>query len=135
MLGHKNTNVFLLHSEVKRRRLFGTGLGKYCSGMGSSALAWKVSSLWIFWTDWGYLYLTQIQNRNPRTYTHRGTRGGGLMEPSLSFLYVAVFRNDFATSGKPLTFSRRQGILYGWWRCWRSVRSPSMVAILDFIRN
>ena len=35
------------------------------------------------------------------------------MEPPLSFLYVAVFRNDFATSGKPLTFSRRQGILYG----------------------
>ena len=70
-----------------------------------------------------------------KSYPHRGTRGGGLMEPPLSFLYVAVFRNDFATSGKPLTFSRRQGILYGWWRCWRSVRSSSMVAILDFIRN
>ena len=148
MLGHKNTNVFLLHSEVKRRRLFGTGLGKYCSGVGSSALAWKVSSLWIFWTDWGYLYLTQIQNRNlfffifnltlghtRKVLAHRGTRGGGLTKPPLSFWYVAVFRNDFAISGKPLTFSKIQGIFYGWWRCWRSVRSPNMVATLYFIKN
>ena len=153
MLGHKNTNVFLLQSEAKRRRMFGIGLGKYCPGMGSSALAWKVSSLWIFWTDWGYLphwgclYLTQIQNRNPlfffnltlghtrKVLAHRGTRGGALMRPPLSFWYVAVFRNDFAISGKPLTFSKIQGIFYGWWRCWRSVRSPNMVATLYFIKN
>ena len=153
MLGHKKINVFLLQLEAKRRRMFGTGLGKYCLGIGSSALAWKVSSLWFFWTDWGYLphwgylYRTQIQNRNrlffqfnPRTYTHSLTptavQGvGGWWNPPLSFWYVAVFRNDFAISGKPLTFSKIQGIFYGWWRCWRSVRSPNMVATLYFIKN
>ena len=72
---------------------------------------------------------------NPRTYTqqthpHRSTRGGGgLMEPSpLGFWYVALyvlFRNGFAFSEKPLIFSTRGGIFYGWWWCWRSVTSPN----------
>ena len=39
----------------------------------------------------------------------------------------------FAVSGKPLIFSTRSGIFYGWWRCWRSVTSPKMVAILAAI--
>ena len=58
------------------------------------------------------------------------TRGGGrgVWTPPLSFWYVAVFRNDFAFSGKPLILSKSWGIFYGWWRCLRSVTSPNMVA-------
>ena len=71
---------------------------------------------------------------------HCGTRGGveGI-HPSLSFWYVTVLRNDFALSEKPLIFSTRWGIFYGWWCCWRSVTSSNMVAILAailyFIKN
>ena len=54
---------------------------------------------------------------------------------ALGFWYVAVFQNDFAFSRKPLILSTRRGIVYGWWRCWRSVTSRNMVAILDFIKN
>ena len=43
--------------------------------------------------------------------------GGGLIEPSLGFWYVAIFQNDFAFCGKSLIFSTRWGIFYGWWRC------------------
>ena len=71
---------------------------------------------------------------NPRTYTESHTptvvKGGGADGTPLAFLYVAIFRNGFALSGKPLIFSTRWGIFYGWWRCWRSVTSPNMVAIL-----
>ena len=42
---------------------------------------------------------------------------------------------DFTFSGKPLIFLTRWGIFYGWWRCWRPVTSPTMVAILDFTKN
>ena len=59
--------------------------------------------------------------------------------PPLGFLICSNFQNDFAFSGKPLIFFTRWGILYGWWRCWRSVTTPNMVsilaAILDFIKN
>ena len=41
----------------------------------------------------------------------------------------------FAFSEKPLIFSTRGGIFYGWWWCWRSVTSPNMVAMLDFIKH
>ena len=46
---------------------------------------------------------------NLRTYTQSHTPtvvqgGGGWLNPSLSFWYIAVFRNDFAFSGKPLMF-------------------------------
>ena len=44
-------------------------------------------------------------------------RGGGLVlppPPPLGFWYAAIFRNDFAFSGKPLIFSTRWGILHGW---------------------
>ena len=50
-----------------------------------------------------------------------------------SFWYVAVFRNDFACSGKPLIFLTRWGIFYGWWHCWRPVTSPTMAATLAVI--
>ena len=67
--------------------------------------------------------------------------GGGAVDGSFPrcFLYVAVFRNDFAFGGKPLIFLTRWGIFYGWWHCWRSVTSLTMVAILaailDFTKN
>ena len=83
---------------------------------------------------------------NHRTYIqshpHRGTRGtggGGSIEPPLGFWYVALFWNNFAFGGKPLIFSTRWGIFYGWWPRWRPLTSPNMVAILtavlDFIKN
>ena len=56
--------------------------------------------------------------------------------PPLGIRYVAIFRNNFALNGKPWIFFL--GIFYGWWRCWRSLTSPNMVAILatilDFIK-
>ena len=62
-------------------------------------------------------------------------QGGGGVDgtPPRSFWYVAVFRNDLIFSGKPLICLTRWGIFYGWWRCWRSVTSPTIVAILDAI--
>ena len=45
--------------------------------------------------------------RTRKVRPHRGTRGGGrLMDPLVSG-YVAIFRNDFAFSGKFLIFSTR----------------------------
>ena len=83
---------------------------------------------------------------NSRTYTQSHTStvvqgGGGGVDgtPLLGFWYVAIFRNDFAFIGKPLIFSTRWGIFYGWWLCLRSVTSPNMVivlvTILDFIKS
>ena len=82
------------------------------------------------------------------SYPHLGTRGAGGGggrwgevdgNPTRSFWYVAVFRNDFTFSGKPLIFLTRWSKFYGWWRCWRLVSSPTMVAILaailDFTEN
>ena len=78
-------------------------------------------------------------NVNPRTYTQSHTSTAvqeGLMDPPpLGILYVVIFPNDFAFSGKTLIFSTRWGIFYGWWRSWRSMKSPNMVTILDFIKN
>ena len=78
--------------------------------------------------------------RTRKSYPHRGTRRAGVDgTPLLGFWYVAIFRNDFAFIGKPLIFSSRWGIFYGWWLCLRSVTSPNMVivlvTILDFIKS
>ena len=59
--------------------------------------------------------------------------GGGVVDETPPQSYVAVFRNDFTFSGKPLIFSTRWGIFYGWWRCWRPVTLLTMVAILAAI--
>ena len=49
------------------------------------------------------VFLMMLLLMNPRTYTQshtptvvqfEGVRGGGVIEPSLSFWYVAIFRND-----------------------------------------
>ena len=59
-----------------------------------------------------------------------GGGGGRDLTPPQSFWYVAVLRNDFTLSGKPLIFLTRCGIFYGWWHCWRPVTLPTMVDIL-----
>ena len=59
----------------------------------------------------------------PSPWYKRGGGGGGgggawvpppPPPPPLGFWYAAIFRNDFAFSGKPLIFSTRWGILHGW---------------------
>ena len=64
---------------------------------------------------------------------------GGLVEPLPGVFDVAVFRNDFAFSGKPLIFSTRWGTFYGCWYCWGPLTSPTMIAnlaaIFDFTNN
>ena len=60
-------------------------------------------------------FMVAVQNFfNPRTYTQIHTLtllqggGGALMEPLPRFLdMLQYFENDFAFSGKPLTFSTR----------------------------
>ena len=96
--------------------------------------------------------VTSLSWVNPRTYKqihtplwYKREGGGGVVDgtPPQSFWYVAVFWNDFTFSftfsGKPLIFLTRWGIFYGWWRCWRPVTSPTIVAILaailDFTKN
>ena len=76
---------------------------------------------------------------NPRTYAqpypHRGTMGRegggggwlGLLDPSPISILPSV--------GKPSTFSTTRSIFYAWWRCWRPVTSPNIVAILYFFKN
>ena len=63
---------------------------------------------------------------DPRTYTQIHTPtvvqvGGGGVDGTPPQCYVAVFKDDFTFSGKPLIFLTRWGIFYGWWCCWRPV--------------
>ena len=83
----------------------------------------------LYPTVW-LLSLERLEHPTPRTYKQSHTPTVGWWTLPLEFWYVAVFRNDFAFSGKPLIFSTIWGIFYGWWRCWRSMTSPNMVAIL-----
>ena len=75
---------------------------------------------------------------NPRTYTQNHTTPPWYKRtvdgsPPQSFWYVAVFPSDFAFTEKPLIFLTRWGIFYEWWRCWRPITSPTMVAIFAAI--
>ena len=82
---------------------------------------------------------------NPRTYTQSHTptvvQGRGwLTPPPLEFLIHCSISKRFCLQWKAFDLlSTRWGIFYWWWRCWRSVTSPNMVAIsaaiLDFIKN
>ena len=88
---------------------------------------------------------------NPRTYMqilhtpHRGTsRGGGgcWRNPFEEFLICCGISNWFCLQCTVFDLpilSKRWGIFYGWWPCWRPVTSPTMVAILaailDFTKN
>ena len=56
--------------------------------------------------------LTYKQSHSPPWY-----KGGWWTPPPPGFWYVVIFRNDFAFSEKPLIFSTRWGIFYGWGRC------------------
>ena len=85
-----------------------------------------------------YLYLHhQLMMVNPRTYTHTPTvvkyGRGGVLNPSLEFFIYCSNSKKITLSGKPLNFSKRWSIYYGWWRYWRPVPSPNMVAILAAI--
>ena len=67
---------------------------------------------------------------------HPWYKGGGGIRllmvplPRQGFWYVTVFQKEFTFSKKPLIFfSTKWGIFYRWWRCWRSVTPPNMVAI------
>ena len=64
-----------------------------------------------------------------QSHTPTVVQGAGDDGAPLGFWHVAIFRNDFAFSGKPLILSTRWGILYGWWRWWRSV-TVTVVATL-----
>ena len=71
----------------------------------------------------------------PPWYKGGGEGGGGVGvgfdgTPSRNFWYVAVFRNDFTFSGKPLIFLTRWGIFYEWWHCWRQA---NVYRDMDFI--
>ena len=48
-----------------------------------------------------------------KSYPHPWYKGEDHGTPHLSFLYVAVFRNDLTFCGKPLIFSTRWGVSYG----------------------
>ena len=61
--------------------------------------------------------------------------GGGGWNPSTEFLICCSILKHLTFSGKSLIFLTRGSIFYGWWRCWRPVTSPTMVAILDFTEN
>lgn len=85
-----------------------------------------------------YLYLHhQIMMVNPRTYTHTPTvvkyGRGGCWNPSLEFFIYCSISKKITLSGKPLNFSKRWSIYFGWGRYWRPVPSPNMVAILAAI--
>ena len=76
-------------------------------------------------------------NLNPREHkqihTHRGTTGvggGGWMEPLPRVFDVLQHIETILLLVESLCHDLR--IFYGWWRCWRPVTSPTMVAILNW---
>ena len=74
-------------------------------------------------------------NSYPQCRTGRGEGGGGWWNPFPEFLiYCSITRNDFAFIGRSLIFSTRWVVLDGWWRFWKLVTSPTMVA-LYFTKN
>ena len=87
---------------------------------------------------WFAFFLTLGRTRQVTPRPRYKGKGGRVVDGTLLyFLFVSVFRNNFAFSRKPLIFSTSWGIFYGWWHRWRTVRSTNMVtilvAILDFI--
>ena len=59
--------------------------------------------------SWRWQRIT-LKRFSPLPFSKGWYKGGGGMEPPLSFLYVAVFWNDFSFSGKLLIFLTRWGI-------------------------
>ena len=94
----------------------------------------------FFTSHRGYLLNTTLSGTHTQIRTP--TKGGrGWMEPlpGVFDMLCTVFWSDFTFSGKPLIFLTRWSIFCGWWRCWRPMTSPTMVAILaamlDFTEN
>ena len=77
-------------------------------------------------------------NLNPRTnkqiHTPTVVEGGrGLMEPLPGVFNMLQHIETILLLVESLCHDLR--IFYGWWRCWRPVTSPTMVAILAAILN
>ena len=110
---------------------------KYNNDDDNHKFQYSTSNIWLYSLFvWCHLL---ILGRRSKFIPHRGTTGGVDGTLPRSFWYVAVFWKDFTFSRKPLIFLTRWGIFYGWWRCWRPVTSPTMVAILaailEFTKN
>ena len=74
-------------------------------------------------------------NLNPRTnkqiHTPTVVEGGkGLMEPLPGVFNMLQHIETILLLVESLCHDLR--IFYGWWRCWRPVTSPTMVAILNW---
>ena len=79
---------------------------------------------------------TYKQSRTPPPpYTPTVVQGGGGVDgaPPWRFWYVAVFRNHFTFSRKPLIFLTRWDIFYGWWCSFKSINVVTFLSRV--IRN
>ena len=129
----KKVNIIFCHFFLIREKIFYKIL-KFKMGVTLLVLKWQVYVQKAERKHWKNTiartaYVTEIINHRTFTQIHTPTvvqEGGGVDgTPPRSFWYVAVFRNVFAFSKKPLIFLTRWGIFYGWWRCWRPVTSPT----------
>ena len=67
----------------------------------------------------------------------RGGGGGRWWNSSPEFLICCSISKRFCLRWKASDLLNKIRYIYGWWRCWRPLTLPTMVAILDFprIRN
>ena len=81
------------------------------------------------------LILGRTSKVAPPPHTPTVVQGGGGVygAPSWRFWYVAVFRNHFTFSRKPLIFLTRWDIFYGWWCSFKSINVVTFLSRV--IRN
>ena len=76
--------------------------------------------------------------RTRKFIPQRGIRGRGGWNPSSEFLIMIIcsISKRFCLQWKAFDLLYKMRFIFnGWWRCWRPMTSPTMVAILDFTRN